>query len=62
MDGRSYTTTGEDTYLSGVTVNSISDVDFEIANRTDITAIDFSHTHGDVYYTKIELNPHLFSI
>jgi len=38
-------------YLDGVTVNSISDVDFTMTNVADITGIDFTHnlaSHSDV--------------
>lgn len=35
-----------DKYLSAVNVNAINDVDFVITNGTDITAVDFSHSHG----------------
>lgn len=55
-DGASYIISDIDRYLSGVTVNSISDVDFTINNAADITAVDFSHTHNDIYYTETELN------
>jgi len=43
--------TGLNYYLSGITVNSISDVDFTMTGIADITGIDFGHdleTHDNV--------------